>query len=125
MKFLVIKNFEEFENIFNDNNNDFILINISASWCKPCNNIKEELNEYISNLSIENSVFLKIDYDLIDGNEDFSNYFEISKIPYFFMYKDKSKIGEFQTANMDNIRNNINSIIENNIHNDFDLSNDF
>lgn len=125
MKFLVIKNFEEFENIFNDNNNDFILINISASWCKPCNNIKEELNEYISNLSIENSVFLKIDYDLIDGNEDFSNYFEISKIPYFFMYKDKSKISEFQTANMDNIRNNINSIIENNIHNDFDLSNDF
>ena len=125
MKFLVIKNFEEFENIFNDNNNDFILINISASWCKPCNNIKEELNEYISNLSIENSVFLKIDYDLIDGNEDFSNYFEISKIPYFFMYKDKSKIGEFQTANIDNIRNNINSIIENNIHNDFDLSNDF
>lgn len=125
MKFLVIKNFEEFDNIFNDNNNDFILINISASWCKPCNNIKEELNEYISNLSIENSVFLKIDYDLIDGNEDFSNYFEISKIPYFFMYKDKSKISEFQTANMDNIRNNINSIIENNIHNDFDLSNDF
>jgi thiol-disulfide isomerase/thioredoxin len=125
MKFLVIKNFEEFDNIFNDNNNDFILINISASWCKPCNNIKEELNEYISNLSIENSVFLKIDYDLIDGNEDFSNYFEISKIPYFFMYKDKSKISEFQTANIDNIRNNINSIIENNIHNDFDLSNDF
>jgi thiol-disulfide isomerase/thioredoxin len=125
MKFLVIKNFEEFENIFNDNNNDVILINISASWCKPCNNIKEELNEYINDLTIENSVFLKIDYDLIDGNEDFSNYFEISKIPYFFMYKDKSKIGEFQTANMDNIRNKINSIIENNIHNDFDLSNDF
>ena len=41
------------------------------------------------------------------------------------MYKDKSKISEFQTANIDNIRNNINSIIENNIHNDFDLSNDF
>lgn len=125
MKFLVIKDFEEFENIFNDNNNDIILINISASWCKPCNSIKEELNIYIRDLTIENSVFLKIDYDLIEGDEDFAKYFEISKIPYFFMYKDKSKISEFQTANMDNIKTEINKAIEKNIHNTFELSNDF
>ena len=125
MKYININSFEEFENIFNDKNNDFILINISASWCKPCNNIKEELNEYIENITIENSVFLKIDYDLIDGDDDFMNYFEITKIPYFYIYKDKSKIKEFQTADIMIIKNEINNTLQNNMNSNFNLSNDF
>lgn len=125
MKYININSFEEFENIFNDKNNDFILINISASWCKPCNNIKEELNEYIENITIENSVFLKIDYDLIDGDDDFMNYFEITKIPYFYIYKDKSKIKEFQTADIMIIKNEINNTLQNNMNFNFNLSNDF
>ena len=125
MKIFNIENYKDFENIFNDNNNDYVIVNISATWCKPCNNIKEELNDFINKLDIENSVFLKIDYDLIENDDDFMKFFEINKIPYFYIYKDKSKIKEFQTGDIDIIKNEINTTIENNMNNSFSLSNDF
>ena len=128
MKIINIKKFDEFKNIFDDETIDYILINISALWCKPCQQIKEELNEFINNIEIKqnlNAVFLKIDYDLLEEDQDFQIYFQPNKIPYFYMYKDKTLITEFQSANMETIKKNITSeFLEKNTNN-FDLTCDF
>ena len=128
MKIINIEKFDEFKNIFDDETIDYILINISAYWCKPCQQMKEELNEFINNIEIKqnlNAVFLRIDYDLLEEEQDFQKYFQPNKIPYFYMYKDKTLITEFQSANMETIRNNITSeILEKNTNN-FDLTFDF
>jgi thiol-disulfide isomerase/thioredoxin len=125
MKIIHIENYNQFLNFFNNNTIDYIIINISASWCKPCNEIKEELNEFIDNLIIENTIFLKIDYDLLEEEQDFYKYLQPNKIPYFYIFKDKSIQNHFQTSNMEIIKKNITTEIIDNNNNNFDLSNDF
>lgn len=125
MKIINIENFNIFKEIFEDNNNDYVIINIGASWCKPCNNIKEELINFIRDMKQENSVFLKIDYDLIEEDEDFLEYIDVKKIPYFYIFKDKIKLKEFQTGNMEIIKTEISSEILNNDLNTFNLTSDF
>ena len=125
MKIINIDSFDQFITIFNDTSIDYIIINISAIWCKPCNEIKEELNEFINNLSLENSVFLKINYDLLEEEQDFSQYLQPNKIPYFYIFKDKSIQTHFQSSNMEIIKNNITTEIFENNNKTFDLSNDF
>jgi len=125
MKIIHIENYNQFLNFFNNNTIDYIIINISASWCKPCNEIKEELNEFIDNLIIENTIFLKIDYNLLEEEQDFYKYLQPNKIPYFYIFKDKSIQTHFQTSNMEIIKKNITTEIIDNNNNNFDLSNDF
>jgi len=52
MQLIIIESFEQFNNYLNNNSYDFIIINVSASWCKPCNAIKEEFSNYINNLKL-------------------------------------------------------------------------
>jgi len=130
MKIIFIENFHHFKENYENNDNDFVIINISASWCKPCNNIKEELHNFIENFeekhnSSSNNVFLKIDYDMIEDDDDFTEYFSINKIPYFYIYKNKKQVKEFQTGNIEIIKNEIISHVINNEENNFNLSNDF
>ena len=125
MKIINIENFNIFKEKFDDNNNDYIIINIGASWCKPCNNIKNNLNKFIEKIEKENTIFLKIDYDLIEEDDSFNEYIDVKKIPYFYIYKDKNIIKEFQTSDMKIIENNINSVLFENEESNFNLSNDF
>ena len=125
MKNINIENFDEFKEKFNNNENDFVIINIGASWCKPCNNIKKDLNDYINNFNFNKGIFLKIDHDLIEDDDQFNNYFTINKIPYFIIYKYKSKIKEFQTGDIEIIKNEISSSILKNEENNLNLSLDF
>ena len=125
MKIINILNFNIFKEIFEDNNNDYVIINIGATWCKPCNNIKEELRKFIEDIKQENSIFLKIDYDLIEEDDDFLEYIDVKKIPYFYIFKDKIKLKEFQTGNIEVIKNEISSEILNNNSTTFNLTSDF
>jgi len=128
IKIITIEKFDEFKEFFDNETLDYIIINISASWCKPCNEIKEELNEFINNVEINsnlNAVFLRIDYDLLEEDQDFQKYFQPNKIPYFYIYKNKTLITEFQSANMETIKNNVTSEFLKNNNNIFDLTCDF
>lgn len=125
MKIINIENFDIFKENFEDNNNDYVIINIGATWCKPCNNIKKELIHFIENIKQENSVFLKIDYDLIEEDEDFFEYIDVKKIPYFYIFKDKIKLKEFQTGNIEIIKTEISSEILNDNSSTFNLTSDF
>ena len=125
MKIINIENFNNFKEIFEDNNNDYVIINIGASWCKPCNDIKNNLNEFIEKIDKENTIFLKIDYDLIEEDDSFIEYIDVKKIPYFYIFKDKNLIKEFQTSDMKIIEKNINTELFENNKNNFSLSSDF
>jgi|SaaInlStandDraft_7_1057024.scaffolds.fasta_scaffold01313_12 hypothetical protein len=125
MKIFDIENYTEFEKIFNNYTNDFIIINISAIWCKPCNEMKEKLLNFINSINNNESLFLRIEYDLIENDENFMKFFEFSKIPYFYIYKNKSKINEFQNSNIEFIKNEINAELLKNDDIQFKLTNDF
>ena len=84
MKIFDIENYTEFDKIFNNYTNDFIIINISAIWCKPCNEMKEKLLNFVNSINNNESLFLRIEYDLIENDENFMKFFEFSKIPYFY-----------------------------------------
>ena len=128
MKIINIENFNEFINIIEDNTIDYIIINISACWCKPCNLINNKLNDFISNLKFNkysNSVFLKIEYDLLEEEQEFQTYLKPNKIPYFYIYKDKILITEFQSSNLEIIENTITTEIDENNNKNFNLVDDF
>jgi thiol-disulfide isomerase/thioredoxin len=121
MKVIEINSFQEYINFINDNNQ--IILNVSAKWCKPCMTIKNELDIYLKNLNTTNYVFGKIDFDIIYEDMDFNNYLTIKKIPYFCLIKNKNIESEIVSSKM----NEIIEFIDNNIDNidNFELNNDF
>lgn len=125
MKSFDIENYTEFDKMFNDFNNEFIIINITAIWCKPCIKIKENVITFINNINKTNAIFLRIDYNLIEDDENFMNFFDISKIPYFYIYKNKSKVKEFQNNEIEYIKNEINKELFKNDNMTFELTEDF
>ena len=125
MQLIIIESFEQFNNYLNNNSYDFIIINVSASWCKPCNAIKEEFSNYINNLNQENSVCLKIDYDLMEEEPEFHEILTIEKIPYFFVFYLKNKIEQFQSSTMEIIVNKIENSIKQETQKSFDINEDF
>ena len=125
MKVIEINTYQEYINFINDNNQ--IILNVSAKWCKPCMTIKNELDIYMKNLNIKNFIFCKIDFDIINENEDFNNYLTIKKIPYFCIIKNKNIENEIVSHKIKEIFDFIDIYIDNNIDNinNFELNNDF
>jgi thiol-disulfide isomerase/thioredoxin len=118
MKVIEINSFQEYINFITYNDN--IILNISATWCKPCMTIKNELNIYLKNVNIKNFVFGKIDFDIINEDDEFNNYLSIKKIPYFCIIKNKNIENEIVSSKIQEII----TFIDNNIDN-FELNNDF
>ena len=123
MKVIEINTYQEYIKFINDNNH--IILNVSAKWCKPCMTIKNEIDEYMKNvnINIKNFIFGKIDFDIIYEDEEFNNYLIIKKIPYFCIIKNKNIESEIVSSKM----NEIIEFIDNNIDNidNFKLNNDF
>ena len=67
MKVIEINTLQEYINLLNDNNN--IILNVSAKWCKPCMTIKNEIDIYMKNVNIPNYIFGKINFDIINKDE--------------------------------------------------------
>ena len=61
----------------------------------------------------------------MEEDQDFQKYFQPNKIPYFYIYKNKTLITEFQSANMETIKNNVTSEFLKKNNNIFDLTCDF
>ena len=124
-----ITSYSEFQ--FYINKYKFIIINISASWCKPCNNIKPNIEKFVSVIN-DDFIYLKIDNSVYDDDSLFHQFFNMKKIPYFGFVKNGKLIdhivsGDFDTVSK-KIFNHVNNIRieEKNIFNDtFIEYNDF
>ena len=111
MKILNINNFNNFKKILN-NNNKFIL-NVSATWCKPCQNIKNDLEIFVSNFNSD-ILFIKLDYDIIEEDDSFSEYFTIDKVPTFIIFENSSSKSNIISSDLNLIKAFINNNISEN-----------
>jgi thioredoxin 1 len=81
MKKIIEVNDQNFESIFENNNN--ILIDFYAPWCGPCKMISPILDE----LSNDESLKTKIAKINIDESPFLSNLAKIRSVPSIFYYK--------------------------------------
>jgi thiol-disulfide isomerase/thioredoxin len=130
MQIKIINSFENFEEYLDKYN--YIIINISASWCKPCMVIKPLMEKYINIINEDQFIYLKIDNYVYDSDDRFNNIFHMKKIPYFGMIikkelKDYIVSGDFGSVSKkiyDFIKLNKNSE-ETTILDDFNNNDDF
>ena len=126
MKIEIVNSFDDLINYLNSYK--YVIINISAPWCKPCREIKPKLEKFITVIDKNNFIYLKIDHDLYSSDINFESLFNVSKIPYFCIMKDK--IIQFSMVSGDflDVSANLHRIItllEAQEKNDFTIKNDF
>ncbi len=122
MKYDTFENTDELDLFMNDHK--FIIINISAAWCKPCKAIAKPLEDFIKNIVCdENFIFLKCDYDFISDNQTFMDEYKVNKIPYFIFIERGVMKNSFIGANTNELFSLIEDFVTKN--NSFIIKDDF
>jgi thiol-disulfide isomerase/thioredoxin len=106
----------------------YVIINISAPWCKPCKEIKPKIEKFLTVIDKNDFIYLKIDYDLYASDANFESLFNVSKIPYFCIMKDKLIQFSMVSGDFLEVSSNLHRIItllEAQEKNNFDMKNDF
>ena len=83
-----IESFDELNDIIQ--NNKFVVIDFSATWCGPCQKIKPHFKLLAENH--KDCVFCYVD---VDDCPDIAEEYDISKLPTFLIYKDKENCDEY------------------------------
>jgi len=91
--------YEDFSNYMK--NYKYVIVNISASWCKPCVAIKPKIEKFVSVIEESDYIYLKIDNSVYEEDSDFDNYFALKKIPYFAFIKDNLMVDSFVNGDFD------------------------
>lgn len=73
----------------------YVIVNISATWCKPCKIIKNPLEKFISVIDNPEFIYLKLDSSIYEEYKEFDLYFGIKQIPYFSFIKEGKIIDSF------------------------------
>ncbi len=108
------------------NDYKYIIINISAAWCKPCKSIAPALEKFIKETKCdENFLFLKCDFDIICEFQSFIDEYQVEKIPYFIFIERGVMTKSCSTSNIESIEDHIRDFIirnstisQNSFHND-------
>ncbi len=125
-----ITSFEDFQNYLNTYQT--VIVNISATWCKPCMTIKPMLDKYMNVVNGTKSVYLKIDYTIYDEDSRFEDYFHMKKIPYFIFISNKDVKYKFVSGDFNEVSKKIFDFVAGNNDSrtlpstlDFDMNKDF
>lgn len=73
----------------------YIIINISAKWCKPCVALKPQIEKFVNVINEDNIIYLKLDNSIYEEDNGFHKFFNLKKIPYFILIKEKKIIESF------------------------------
>lgn len=93
---MLIQNIISYEDLLNYiKNYNHIFINISANWCKPCNEIKPLIEKFVSVINENNVIYLKLNYAVYEEDDLFNKFFNMKKIPYFGYIKNGELISSF------------------------------
>ena len=103
--------YEDFSNYMK--NYKYVIVNISAPWCKPCVAIKPKIEKFVSVIDESEYIYLKIDNSIYEEDPDFDNFFELKKIPYFAFIKDNLMIDSFVNGDFDFVSQKIMLFIKN------------
>ena len=97
-----------FENLKKCLNEDkYILLFFTASWCGPCKKIYPELQELASKLNKDLIEIYKIQID-DDDNEKICEIFKVESVPSFYLMKNKECINTIKGADMNGIKKMLN-----------------
>ena len=104
----IVEGIENFKNIILNNDYSLVIAYFTASWCGPCKNI----SPVVMNIAENNETIIVIKVD-VDECEDISSYCEISCMPTFKFYKNKSleAVHTFSGADSDNLINTIRNLL--------------
>ena len=123
MQIKVINSFETFEDYLNKY--EYIIVNISAIWCKPCIAIKPMMEKYISVINEEEFIYLKIDNSVYETDDRFDDIFHMKKIPYFGMIVKKELKESIVSGDFNIVSKKIYNFVKDNKNNDVNIINDF
>lgn len=105
---MIIQNVISYDQFINYiNKYDNVIVNISATWCKPCNIVKPLIDKFLSVIDDIDFIYLKIDMDIIEEYSEFKKFFEIKKIPYFSFIKKTEIINYFHSSDFNFISKKI------------------
>jgi thiol-disulfide isomerase/thioredoxin len=123
MQIKVIDSFESFEEYLNKY--EYIIVNISAIWCKPCIAIKPMMEKYISVINEKEFIYLKIDNSVYETDDRFDDIFHMKKIPYFGMIIKKELIESIVSGDFNIVSKKIYNFVKDNKKNDINIIDDF
>jgi thiol-disulfide isomerase/thioredoxin len=61
-----------------------VILRFSTEWCSGCVKIKKELDEFIKNLDNSNMIFVDVNFNTYETDNDFQNYIFVNKLPTFY-----------------------------------------
>ena len=119
---MLIQNVMSYDDFLNYvNNYKFIIINISAKWCKPCVALKPQIEKFVNVIDEPDFIYLKLDNSIYDEEVEFHKYFILKSIPYFSFIKERNIIDSFTNSDFNFVSKRIFNFISstrNKINND-------
>lgn len=124
-----IISYEDFSNYIK--NYKYVIVNIGASWCKPCIAIKPKIEKFVSVIDESDYIYLKIDNSVYEEDSEFDNFFSLKKIPYFAFIRDGNNIESFVNGDFDFVSQKImlfiqnQRVLEKKLYSEFESNDDF
>ncbi len=110
MKIQNITSYEEFQILLEKYK--YIIVNISATWCKPCKSIKPYMEKYMDAIEENDFIYIKIDDIIYESNILFHKIFHMKYIPYFAILENKQLIDSFVSSDFIQISKKIYDFIK-------------
>jgi thiol-disulfide isomerase/thioredoxin len=77
-----------------------MIIKVSASWCQPCIKIGREIQKFFNYYHLKNCEFIELDYDEMEKEEEFQQFFQTTKVPTFYFIEDGKIKESFTTSDI-------------------------
>ncbi|XP_047426044.1 thioredoxin-like [Mugil cephalus] len=91
-----VETLEEFHKILKEAGDKLVVVDFTATWCGPCQQIGPKFVKLSELPENKNVVFLKVD---VDDAPEISTECKIQCMPTFQFYKNGQKVNEFSGAN--------------------------
>lgn len=104
---ITANNLSDLNNILTNanNNNQVVILDTYAKWCKPCSMISPYFESLSNNPHYNNIIFVKVD---IDNATDINDYLYPKSLPTFYVFKNLIKINEYSGSNKNDLETFIN-----------------
>ena len=88
-----ITSIQDLDRLFSLSKGTFYIIKFSASWCQPCQEIKERYYQLAQNYN-HNFVFIEVDVDNDDSDNTvkISDYFKVSNLPTILVTRSEGNL---------------------------------
>ncbi|XP_051576809.1 thioredoxin [Myxocyprinus asiaticus] len=104
---MIIEDKPAFDNALKNAGDKLVVVDFTATWCGPCQNIAPFYKALSEKPENKNVVFLKVD---VDDAQDVASFCDIKCMPTFHFYKHGQKVDEFSGSNQALLEEKINKL---------------